>query len=565
MYQGLPIGRPFSFHLMNVVLAMRTKTVAVLGALGVLVAQAHAGTAAPAAAHSASAGAMPPVIVDAPAGKVAGMAQGGVQSFLGVPFAQSPLRERRWKEPQPLPRWSGTRKAQAFGASCYQEWPAKPFGPFTAEFVDTPPVSEDCLFLNIWKPAKPADALPVLVWIHGGGFGGGSGAVEIYDGTRLAARGIVVVSINYRVGPFGFMAHPELTKEAGASGNYGLQDMVAALRWVQANIRAFGGDPQRVTIAGQSAGAVAVNDLLCMEQARGLFTAAIAQSGSGMGIPSIPLREAEGNGSTFAEQLGVKTLAQLRALPPEKIQAGIPTFFGPNGMPQKRIPFRPVLDGRWLRVDPVDGAVPPLSAVPLMTGFTRDDFVMPGPRTPAEFEANVRRRFGAHADEFLGLYPHADAEQATASDKILARDTYLASVWLWTQRRVAQRGAPVYAYVFEHPAPPPVPAPAAGTPSWGSFHTSEVPYVFGNLDPKRRAYGEADSKVSAALQARWLGFIRSRDPNGAGLPVWRPVHAGAHELMQLGDVEKPVAPVSTPERQAAFAKFVAAGGLLSVM
>jgi para-nitrobenzyl esterase len=531
---------------------MTFKTAWILAVLGVMALQA---------------GASPPAarVVDAPAGKLEGIVRGDAQAFLGIPFAQAPVGERRWKEPQPLPRWPGTRKAQAFGASCYQEWPAKPFGPFTAEFVDTPPVAEDCLFLNVWRPVKMEGPLPVMVWIHGGGFGGGSGAVEIYDGARLAARGIVVVSINYRVGPFGFMAHPELTQEAGASGNYGLQDMVAALRWVQANIRAFGGDPQHVTIAGQSAGAVAVNDLLCMEQARGLFGAAIAQSGSGMGIPTIPLREAEGNGSTFAAQLGVKTLAQLRALPPEKIQAGIPTFFGPNGMPQKRIPFRPVLDGRWLRVDPVDGAAAPQSAVPLMTGFTRDDFVMPGPRTPTEFEANMRRRYGAHADEFLRLYPHANAEEATTSDKTLARDTYLASVWLWTQRRVAQHGAPVYAYVFEHPAPPPVPAPAAGTPSWGSFHTSEVPYVFGNLDPKRRAYVKADAKVSEALQARWLGFIRSRDPNGAGLPAWRAVHAGANELMQLGDAEKPVAPVSTPERQAAFAKFVAAGGLLSVM
>jgi len=230
-------------------------------------------------------------VVATKSGSLQGVHRDPVDVFLGVPYAEPPVGALRWRAPVAVKAWSGVRNATEFGASCYQGWPARQFGPYTAEFVDTPRHAEDCLFLNIWAPARSSAKAPVMVWIHGGGFGGGSGALSIYDGSHFAAQGIVVVTINYRVGPFGFLAHPELTREAHGTGvgNYGLQDMIEALRWVRGNIEAFGGDPARVTIMGQSAGAMAVNDLIVSPLAKGLFARAIAQSGSGMGIPSIPL------------------------------------------------------------------------------------------------------------------------------------------------------------------------------------------------------------------------------------------------------------------------------------
>jgi para-nitrobenzyl esterase len=501
------------------------------------------------------------VVITTNSGRLEGAQRGDVQVFLGVPYAKAPVGPLRWRPPQRLPAWRGIRQADRFGPSCYQEWPAKNFGPYTAEFVDTPKHAEDCLYLNVWRPSAGSSGRPLFFWIHGGGFGGGSGAVEIYDGAQLARRGIVVVSINYRVGPFGFLAQRELTRESGSSGNYGLEDMVAALRWVHANARALGADPQRITIAGQSAGAIAVDDLLAAPQARGLFSAAIAQSGSGLGIDAIPIREAEANGAKFAARLGVTTLAQLRALSPEAIQAGIPSYFGPPSTRVERIPFRPVLDGKLLAADPADGAVRPASAVPLMTGFNADEFMAPATVTPQEFEANARTRFGVHADEFIALYPHATDGESTVSSRLLSRDTYMASLWTWVDRRARLNVAPLYAYFYDHPAPAPMDSGAG----WGTFHTSEVPYVFGNLNRERRAYADADMRVSEQLQARWLSFLRTRDPNQDGLPEWKRAEPGVQAVMALGDRAAPIAPVSTPERMAAFQRFVAAGGRLSVL
>jgi len=501
------------------------------------------------------------VLITTSSGRLEGSRRGNVQIFLGVPYAKPPVGPLRWRPPQQLPAWRGIRQADRFGPSCYQEWPAKDFGPYTAEFVETPKPAEDCLYLNVWKPADGASRRPLLFWIHGGGFGGGSGAIEIYDGAQLAGRDIVVVSINYRVGPFGFMAHRELTRESGSSGNYGLQDMVAALRWVHANARALGADPQRITIAGQSAGAVAVDDLLAMPEARGMFSAAIAQSGSGLGVDAIPIRKAEDNGAKFAALLGVTSVAQLRALPPETVQAAIPSYFGSASTRVNRIPFRPVLDGKIMAADPVDGAARPASSVPLMTGFNADEFVTPATVTPQEFEANARTRFGAHAEDFLRLYPHATEAESTSSSGSLSRDTYMASLWIWVDRRARLGVGPVYAYLYEHPAP----APVNGGGGWGTFHTSEVPYVFGNLNRERRAYTDADTQVSEQLQARWLSFIAAGNPNQNGLPQWKRAEPGVQAVMALGDRAAPIAPVSTPERMAAFQRFVADGGRLSAL
>lgn len=515
---------------------------------------------AAAAANAAGEASTAPVVVTK-SGSLQGVRRDHVDVFLGVPYAEPPVGVLRWHAPITVKAWSGVRKATEFAASCYQEWPARTFGPYTAEFVDTPRHAENCLYLNVWAPAQRGAKAPVMVWIHGGGFGGGSGALSIYDGSNFAAQGIVVVTINYRVGPFGFLAHPELTREARGTGagNYGLQDMIEALRWVRGNIEAFGGDPARVTIMGQSAGAIAVTDLIASPSAKGLFARAIAQSGSGMGIPTIPLAEAERNGERFAKAAGATTLAELRAMPPEKIQAANPLYFGPPpaGAPP-RIELRPVLDGAVLTVDPIDLAAPTASAVPIITGFNADEFMPPRDQTAAEFQQAVRARYGDHADRLLALYPHATDAEAAQSARLLVRDAYMASTYRWAAARARASGQPVYAYLFTHPTP------VSKPPSFGTFHSSEIPYLFGVLDRSRRPYGDADEKIAAQLQSYWRNFIRSGDPNGAGLRQWSGVRSGVVQVMGLGDEVGPRPPVSSSARFQALMAYADSGGRLSI-
>ena len=512
------------------------------------------------AAHGVKADDAPAARATTTAGSVEGVRKGNVDVYLGVPYARAPVGALRWRAPQPLAPWQGVRPAKAFAASCYQPWPAPRFGPYTTEYVESPAPSEDCLYLNVWT-AKSSKQ-PVLVWVHGGGFLGGSGAVPIYDGTSLAQHGVTVVTINYRVGPFGFLAHRDLRAETsgGPIGNFGLQDVVAALHWVQHNIASFGGDPHQVTLAGQSAGAVAVNDLLVSPYARGLFQRAIAQSGSGMGIDARNLAEAARDGDAFAQQLGVTGLAGLRALPGGKIQATVIMPFAPraaNAPPP--IAFRPSVDGVFLPVDPVLGSAPAAVTVPTMTGFNADEFMPSMPQTRADFESMVRKRFGAHADRILALYSHATDAEADASARLLQRDVYMASLTLWATDRAKQRGQRVYAYYYEHPSPVP------SGPSFGTFHSSEIPYVFGVLDRSARPYTAADERTSEQLQGYWLAFIRTGDPNGPGRAQWTPVSPGGATVMAIGDHPGPRAPVSSPERFQAFKDFVAGGGRLSVM
>jgi len=494
-------------------------------------------------------------------GPLQGLSKGPVDVFLGVPYAEPPVGALRWRAPVAVKAWSGVRPATAYGSSCYQAWPARTFGPYTSEFVDTPRHAEDCLYLNVWTPAQKNAKAPVMVWIHGGGFSGGSGALSIYDGTHLAAQGIVVVTINYRVGPFGFLAHPELTREAQGTGvgNYGLQDMIEALRWIRSNVEAFGGDAARVTIVGQSAGAIAVNDLIASPLAKGLFARAIAQSGSGMGIPAISLAEAERNGERFAKTAGAATLAELRALPPEKIQAANPLYFGPPppGAPP-RIELLPVLDGAVLPRDPADPTAPTASAVPIITGFNADEFMPPRDQTVAEFQQSVRTRYGAHAERLLALYPHATDAEAAKSARMLVRDVYMASTYRWAAHRSRAGGQPVYAYLYMHPAP------VVQPPSFGTFHSSEIPYVFGVLNRSHRPYGDADEQIASQLQSYWLNFIRTGDPNGGQFPRWNPVKGSDIEVMGLGDAVGPRPPASSTERFQALMAYADSGGRLSI-
>ena len=312
-------------------------------------------------------------VVKIDTGSLSGLATtGGVTAYLGIPFAAPPVGDFRWRPPQPAAKWEGVRKAETFATSCMQNQAGSRL-PWTEEFMTQGPIGEDCLFLNVWTAAKNGTAkLPVMFWIYGGGFNEGSSSVAVYNGTELAKKGVIVVSVNYRVGPLGFLAHPELTKESPhrSSGNYGLLDQIAALQWVSRNIAAFGGDPTQVTIFGQSAGALSVMHLMRSPLAKGLFARAIAQSGPGLlgrnalgGGATLPDREAAG--AKYIESKGAQTLAEMRALP----AAG---FFASGGRGGVTVPNSPFTDG-W-----VLPAAQPAEQVPLVLGFTADDIGVGG-------------------------------------------------------------------------------------------------------------------------------------------------------------------------------------------
>jgi para-nitrobenzyl esterase len=497
-------------------------------------------------------------VVRTSSGAVHGVTQASTQAFYGIPYAKPPLGELRWKAPQPAPRWHGVRAATAPSAACYQP-PAREFGPYTAEFLIPGPVSEDCLYLNVWKPASAGARLPVLFFIHGGAFSSGSASVPIYDGAALAAQGAIVVSINYRLGVLGFLAHPELTAEGhGSSGNYGVLDMVAALRWVRDNIARFGGDPKRVTIAGQSAGAAAVNDLLLSPLAKGLFQRAIAQSGSGMGIAMPTLAEAEQAGLAATRQQGPVSLAQLRRLPAAELQqltAPPPPAPGAKfRMPS--VGFWPNVDGVVVVANPEQAQAQPVSQVPMLTGFNTDEGLMFGaPRSPSDFEEYVRDRYGAVSGRVLDAYPHADAAQVAASSVLLARDRYMASLVFWARGRAAGSCAAIYTYLFDRPYP------AAGGAS--AFHTAEVPYVMGTLAMGTQPVGAQDVAFSRGVQQQWLAFMKNGNPS---LPqqAWPRFDAAGTQVMVPGPGGALRAAVSSPERLEILRDFVQQGGQLSL-
>ena len=446
----------------------------------------------------------------------------GVRVYKGLPFAAPPIGPLRWRAPQPVAPWPEPRRADAFGPSAMQGviW----------DDIDLAGagVSEDCLYLNVWTPPTRGRA-PVLFWIHGGGFAAGSGAEPRYDGARLAARGIVVVTVNYRLGAFGFLAHPELTAESGFSGNWGLFDLVAALQWTQRNIAAFGGDPAQVTISGESAGSMAVSALMASPRARGLFARAIGQSGALFSGPAEPLptREAaETRGLALQGELGVGSLAQMRALPAEAVLAAAPG-----------LGFRPILDGALLPrpLDAIfaDGAQ---ADVPLIAGWTKDEgfnFTWTPEDAPAgTYEALVEQRFGAAAGAVLAHYP--GAAQARASAAALGGDLVIVNkTWAWIEAQKASGRAEIYRYRFDRA--PPVP------PGWfgardvrqaGAFHAGDIPFVLDTLDAMPWDYGSADRAAAEVASGYWLNFVNSGDPNGPGLPRW-PSFRDSGEVMRI--------------------------------
>lgn len=452
-------------------------------------------------------------IVDAPAGILEGRADGALNVFRGIPYALTP---RRWTPPVAVPRWEGVRCAAEFGPACVQPH-SRPGSIYEISADHPQPMSEDCLSLNIWAPAEAREA-PVLVWIHGGSLVIGASREAVYDGARLASRGIVVVSINYRLGVFGWLAHPELSAESpvGVSGNYGLLDQIAALRWLRDNIAAFGGDPANVTIAGESAGALSVMYLMAAPAAGGLFTRAILQSAYMITTPALKRREhglipAEESGAALAAALHVPDIAALRAMEAHALaDAAAAAGFMPFG----------AVDGHVLPHQLVDvfdrGEHAP---VPLLAGFNSGEIrtltflAPPPPATAAEYESIIRARYGDLADAFLRLYPATDLQESVWA---APRD----ALYGWTaERLVRSQRAPSFLYFWDHGYG------AADSSGRHAFHGSEIPYVFGTFDRTTSRWPRVwetprERSLSDAMIGYWTSFARTGQPEAAEAPVW---------------------------------------------
>lgn len=462
-----------------------------------------------------------------------GVQQSGVRIFRGIPFAQPPTGELRWREPRPVKNWQGVRPALDFGPRCMQ----------AVVFDDiryrSNGVSEDCLYLNVWTPAKSnTERLPVLVYFYGGGFVNGDSSEPRYDGESMAAKGIVVVSVNYRLGVFGFLAHPELTKESPhkASGNYGLLDQNAGLRWVQQNIPNFGGDPKRVTIAGESAGSISVSAHMVSPLSKDLIAGAIGESGAITGaLPAVPLAKAEADGSKFVASLGVESLAALRAMPAQQILE--PAYKG-GFASVGRFPI--TIDGYFLPADPaIIYASGKQARVPLLAGWNSEElgwqplFGSDQP-TAENYRKILAKLYGGRADEVFKLYPASTPEEVVQAATDLASDRFIAySTWKWIDLQVKTSRARVYRYLYARPRPSPL--TGNSPPARGAGHSVEIEYALGNLDVNNvYAWTPDDYKVSALMQSYFANFITKADPNGPGLPKWPQIRDG--QVMRI-DVE----------------------------
>jgi para-nitrobenzyl esterase len=480
-----------------------------------------------------------------------------ITAFKGIPFAAPPVGELRWRAPKQVVPWQGVRRADKFSASCIQNIvPERK--PWTYEFMAHNDISEDCLYLNVWTAAKSAaEKRPVFVYLYGGGFSEGSAAVPVYDGEGLAKKGLVVVTINYRVGVLGFLALPELTSESDhrASGNYGLLDQIAALQWVHENIARFGGDPGRVTVAGQSAGGMSVHDLTASPLAKGLFQRAIVESGGsnidGAGVPGPrALAEAEAAGQKFADSKGAKSLKDLRAMSWQKLTETVPGGSFPSGLR-----FAPIVDG-YLLPAPVREifARGKQNDVVTLTGANTGElggFGPPqGPVTAESFKEQARQRYGAEADEFLKLYQAGTDEQAKLAQSQSVRDQALVSMYLWAKVRSKTAKTKVYEYLWDHALPGP------DAERFGAFHTSEVPYVLNTLYMSDRPFTETDRKIAAMMSSYWANFAETADPNGKGLAPWAPMNE-TPEVMEVGDRTGPTSVAGSPAKFRFFETFLA--------
>ena len=448
--------------------------------------------------------------------------QTGIYSFKGIPFAAPPVGALRWKEPQPVQNWDGVRPAKKFGPRAMQP-------PIYSDMnFRSDGMSEDCLYLNVWTPDTKGK-LPVLVYFYGGGFIAGDGSEPRYEGESMAKKGIVALTVNYRLGIFGLFAHPELTKESAhhASGNYGLLDQAAAIAWVKKNIAAFGGDPNKITIAGESAGSISVSAQMASPLSKNLIAGAIGESGSILGaLPPTTLDTAEKNGAEFAKTIGANSLAGLRALPADSLLK-LATKYGP-------FRFHMTIDGYFFPKDPLAIYQSGEEAhVPLLVGWNSQEWDYHGvignnQPTKENFEKGVQKLYGDKAADILKVYAinsDADVEKA-ATD--LASDRFIAfSTWRWSDLQTKTGTKPVYRYYYAHPRPG----------AKGAVHSAEIEYAMGNLSSNKvYAWTADDYKVSDIMQQYFANFIKTGNPNGAGLTKWPATKSNNPAPFMVSDV-----------------------------
>jgi len=482
-------------------------------------------------------------------GVLEGEKAGPIHSFHGIPFAAPPVGPLRWRPPQPAATWVGARDATRPAPACLQTGVSMPG-------EEVPLMSEDCLYLNVWTPSiSPSARMPVMVWIHGGGFTNGNASMDLYRGDKIAAHGVVVVSVAYRLGAFGFLAHPELSRESPqrSSGNYGLLDQVAALKWVQRNISSFGGDPGRVTIAGQSAGAMSVSILMASPLAQGLFSGAIGQSGGFFEpvqlAPRFLLANAEADGIAFARSVGAQSIAQLRQISPQAILSA-------NGSTISH----PVIEPLVLPRPPHDVfSARQQAQVPLLLGVNADEARSLSDMsavTSAGFRDDITRAFGPLPPLLLDAYPHAtdtEAQQARADFETDLRFGW--NMWAWARLHAAHRGNKVFSYRFQKS--PPYPNDSIYR-AWRAGHFAELWYMFGNLEQQRWNWRREDEDLSSRMISYWTNFVKTGDPNGPGLASW-PQHQDAKgPLLVLGNEIQP----GIPDRLPALETFDAVYGAL---
>ena len=453
-------------------------------------------------------------------------ADGKIREYLGIPYAAPPVGNLRWKPPQAAAPWTGVRKTVAYGPRAMQVhvWD-------DMFFRDNGP-SEDCLYLNVWTPAtkagpelvasaqvKPDAKLPVMVWVHGGGYIAGASSEPRQEGENLAHKGVIVVTFNYRMGIFGFLAHPELTAESEkhASGDYGLLDQVAALKWVHDNIAAFGGDPGNVTVFGESAGSFSVSALMASPLAKGLFQKAIGESGALFGAEREPkpLSEEEEVGVKFAKSIGAKSLKDLRALPASDLLKA--------STKKDAFPFSPCVDGYFL-TQGLDAAFKKgkQSHVPLLAGWNANEadstwLLGKDDPTPENFEKHLKGIYKDKTKVVMKAYAAKTGDEVKQAAGDLAGDRFIAySTWKWIEAAAATGRKPIYRYEFDLALPP----EKAGGLSRGAYHSSEIEFVFGNLKSKKLPWREEDFKVSDLMSTYWTNFAKTGDPNGPDLPEW---------------------------------------------
>jgi para-nitrobenzyl esterase len=469
-------------------------------------------------------------VVGVEGGAISGIVDRGVRVFKGIPYAAPPVGQLRWKPPQPVIAWKGTRDASAFGAEC----PQTQYGAGSVYIRPLPPQSEDCLFLNVWTTAKPGDKQPVFVWMHGGALTKGSSISDVRDGVPLTRKGVVLVSLNYRLGALGYLAHPELTMESPhkSSGNYGVLDQIAALQWVQRNIAAFGGDPSRVTIGGESAGSWSVNTLVASPMAKGLFIRAIGQSGGRFGrTPDLHAdrgsqQSAENVGVAFAKSVGASSLAALRELPADTVAA-------------RAVRTQENVDG-WVLPDEIRTifAEKKHNPGPVLVGSNADEMTSLGgagnaPATMEDFRKRLSQQYGELAAEFEASYRVKGEADIVPALLAAARDTTFSSHMRNWARMTTAAGSKAYLYYFTHVPPHP------RARELKAFHASDIPYVFNvvpSSDPREAgfAYTDRDRALANAMSDYWVNFIKNGDPNGNGLTKWPAYDVENEPYLEIG-------------------------------